>query len=74
MRNGRDRPAHDDEIKITKAMIEAGIDELVAWDSRFSGEDEAVCKIYRAMVKEAYRDKSAASEDNLGEKSKEFLF
>jgi len=38
------------EIEITPEMIEAGERELCRYDDAFEGTDEAVVKIYKAMV------------------------
>jgi hypothetical protein len=40
----------DNCLEITKAAIEAGIDAFVEHDPRFEGEEEAVVRIFRAMV------------------------
>ena len=41
----------DSEIEITPEMIEAGLAEFFAYDSRFQSEEEAVKRIYGAMEK-----------------------
>jgi hypothetical protein len=38
------------EIEITPEMIEAGASALFDHDSRFEGEEEAVARIFRAMI------------------------
>jgi hypothetical protein len=40
----------ESEIEVTPAMIDAGERELCRYDDAFEGTDEAVVKIYRAMI------------------------
>lgn len=38
------------EIEITPEMIEAGTLELAGFNQDFESDEDAVCRIYRAMV------------------------
>ena len=38
-----------DEPEVTREMIDAGMDALLKYDSRFDDLDEAVIQIWRAM-------------------------
>jgi hypothetical protein len=38
------------EIEITEAMIEAGVAALASHDSRFESDEDAVMRIFMAMV------------------------
>ena len=37
------------EIEVTPEMIEAGVYELITFDSRFEDDESAVLRIYKAM-------------------------
>ena len=41
------------EIEVTPEMIEAGVEALVGYDPRFDLEEDAVKKIFLAMVAES---------------------
>jgi hypothetical protein len=56
-----DKENSTDEIEITPEMIEAGLDEFVAYDDRFHFEEDAVRRIFRAMIKKAHQ--SISSQD-----------
>jgi len=45
-----DGPTTTDEIEITPEMIEAGLHEFYTYDSRFDPEEDAVSRIFRAMI------------------------
>jgi hypothetical protein len=47
-----------DEIEITTAMIEAGVEEFCGFDSRFEDEADAVARVYRAMIAASRRAKA----------------
>jgi hypothetical protein len=38
------------EIEITPEMIEAGIEEFCGFDSRFESDEDAVVRIFKAMI------------------------
>ena len=40
----------DGEVEITPEMIEAGVSELIEYDSRFESTESAVERIYYAML------------------------
>jgi len=46
-----DRAAPETEIEITPEMIEAGLREFYKYDSRFDPEEEAVVRIFNAMIR-----------------------
>jgi hypothetical protein len=45
-------PAND--MKITPAMVEAGVEEIASFNLDFESREEAVIRIYRRMRSEAY--------------------
>jgi hypothetical protein len=46
----RDRPA-DDEIEVTKEMIEAGIEAFAGYDDATAGLDDYLPDVFRAMLR-----------------------
>jgi hypothetical protein len=57
----RDRPA-DDEIEVTKEMIEAGIEAFAGYDDATAGLDDYLPDVYRAMraaAPEPFREEGA---------------
>jgi hypothetical protein len=55
-----DPPRADDEIEVTKAMIEAGATELASYSYNLFNEDEVLAAIFRAMLAAS---QGAVSED-----------
>jgi hypothetical protein len=53
--SGRDRPAIETEI--TPEMIAAGVGALVAYDERFDLEEDAVVRIYTAMIRAVRKER-----------------
>jgi hypothetical protein len=49
--NATNESEEHEEIEITEEMIEAGIAKLMSWNHRFDSEEDAVTRIYLAMVK-----------------------
>jgi 5-formaminoimidazole-4-carboxamide-1-beta-D-ribofuranosyl 5'-monophosphate synthetase len=42
--------ANTDEVEITNEMIMAGRQELLSFDRRYESDEDAVGRIYRAMI------------------------
>ena len=60
----RDADAIEDEVEISKAMLRAGLDAYWAAEGdKFTPDSDAVCDIYRAMVR-ANEDAQAPIEES----------
>jgi hypothetical protein len=58
MTTERDRPAVTDEIEVTEEMIEAGTMELASYSESMEPDDDAVVRIFRAMIRAKNRSSS----------------